>query len=268
VLGAHHGLVQLLLREREGEASSEVCRVQGTLLGAHNAENAGSLSMNRLQAIAQKSVKRLTGRYVMCHFTLLLANIDGAPALQKHKSVCHNNVTLAKALKEFESTSDVALIPGGISLYELDQRLEKFIRFHKYALMGACLHAVRAPEDLNNIRTNVLYVKLEVREDHDSQPSKFFRVVEAYPVSTQDGMRKPSPWPESLLQLRAMQDDSEKEKKQGMIGATLIDCPPLAIQTVPFGSIKDVDEIEVQEDWKQMLVHYVEEGKQFTSFGA
>lgn len=200
-------------------------------------------------------------RYASMTNTLLMR-----PPPQKHKLVCQNNVTYTKALKECDATPD--LVPGGVSLYELDQRLEKFIRFHSSALMGATLHAVRAPEDLNNLRKNVLYVKLEAREDHGGLPSNFFRVVEAYPVSTQDGMRKPSPWPESLLQLRAIQDDSEKEKKAGVVGAALVECPPLAVQTVPFGSVKDVDGVEILDDWKDKLVDYVEQGKKVTVFGA
>lgn len=200
-----------------------------------------------------------------CHYAIMTTTLT--TLVQKHKLVCHNNVTLTKALKDFEATPDL-IVPGGLSLYELDQRLEKFIKFHTPTLSGACLHAVRAPENINNVRTNVLYVKLEVREDHGGDPAKFFRVVEAYPVSAQEGMRKPSPWPESLLQLRAMQDDSEKEKKRGALGATLVECPPLAVQTVPFGSIQDVEGSEVQENWKDTLVRYVEEGKKFTVFGA
>lgn len=149
----------------------------------------------------------------------------------------------------------------------MDQRLEKWVRFHSYTLMGACLHAVRAPEDLNNVRTNVLYVKLEVREDHDGVPAKYFRVAEAYAVSVQDGMRQSSPWPESLLQLRAMQNDAEKEKKRGLVGATLVECPPLAVQTVPFGSVKNVKGITVLESWKDILISDVENGRKFTHFG-
>lgn len=133
--------------------------------------------------------------------------------------------------------------------------------------MGACLHAVRAPEDVHNVRTTVLYVKLAVREDHDNVPAKFFRVVEAYPVSVQDGMRRPSPWPESLLQLRAMQNDAEKEKKRGLVGASMIECPPLAVQTVPFGSVKDMRGMAVLPNWKDILVDDVENGKKFTHFG-
>ena len=175
------------------------------------------------------------------------------------------------ALKEHENTPqgalDRLLIPGGLSLYELDQRLEKWVRFHSYTLMGACLHAVRAPEDLNNLRSTVLYVKLGVREDHGNDPMKYFRVVEAYPVSVQDGMRRPSPWPESLLQLRVMQNDAEKEKKRGMVGATFIECPPLAVQTVPFGSVKDVHSLSIQEDWKGALISDVENGTKYKISG-
>lgn len=192
------------------------------------------------------------------------------PPRQKHKVVCVNNVTLVNALKEHASTPagslDRLLIPGGLSLYELDQRLEKWVRFHSYTLMGACIHALRVPEDVNNIRNSILYVKLEPREDHGETPAKYFRVVDAYAVLLQDAMRRPSPWPESALQLRAMQNDAEKEKKRGMVGASMIECPPLAVQTVPFGSVKNVNR-DVNENWKDILVSDVEFGKKHTHFG-
>ena len=114
--------------------------------------------------------------------------------------------------------------------------------------------------DLAHIRNNVLYVKVAPREDHGGAPGRFFRVVEAYPVPVQDGMRRPSPWPESLLQLRAMQDDCEKEKKAGMLGATLVECPPLPVQTVPFGSITNLEQLELIPDWKEELIQNVEDG--------
>lgn len=76
----------------------------------------------------------------------------------------------------------------------------------------------------------------------------------------QEGMRRPSPWPESLLQLRTIQDDSEKEKKAGMLGATMIECPPLPVQTVPFGSITNADQLEESPDWKEDLMQDVEHG--------
>lgn len=192
------------------------------------------------------------------------------PPPQKHKAACVNNVTLVNALKEHantpEGTLDRLLIPGGLSLYELDQRLEKWVQFHNYTLMGACIHALRVPEDVNNVRNSVLYVKLEPREDHGGAPAKYFRVVDAYAVSLQDAMRRPSPWPESALQLRTMQNDAEKEKKRGMVGASMIECPPLAVQTVPFGSVKDVRG-DVNENWKDILVSDVEYGKKYTGFG-
>lgn len=151
-------------------------------------------------------------------------------------------------------------------MYELDQRLEKWVRYHTYTLMGACINAIRACEDLNNLRTSVLYVKLAPREDHGGVAGKYFRVIEAYPILLQEAMRRPSPWPESLLQLRAMQDDAEKEKKRGMVGASMVECAPLAVQTVPFGSVKSVNEPLVV-NWRELLISDVDEGKKYTHYG-
>ena len=82
---------------------------------------------------------------------------------------------------------DRLILPDGVSLYELDQRLEKWVQFHTTSLMAACLHAIRLPENINNIRTHVMYVRLQAREDHGNSAGKYFRVIEAYPVIEKKG---------------------------------------------------------------------------------
>lgn len=195
---------------------------------------------------------------------MLLCDSRAVP--QNHKPYCQNNTTLTGMLKEYESTPrgllDRLLLPDGVSLYELDQRLEKWVQFHTTSLMAACLHAIRLPEDINNIRTHVMYVRLQAREDHGNSAGKYFRVVDAYPVAVAEGMRRPSPWPESLLQLRALQDESERMGR-GRTGATMIECTPLAVQTVPFGSVVGFDTKFVLPDWKETLTRDIEQGKRF-----
>ena len=179
-------------------------------------------------------------------------------------------MTLASALKEHESTPegimDRLFLPEGISRYELDQRLEKWVKFHNSTLMAACLHALRLPEDLGHTRTKLLYVKLSPRDDHGGSAGKYFRIVEAYSVDMEEAMQKPSPWPESIMQLRPMQDESERLKR-GRVTAAMVECPPLAVQGVPFGSLKSLRGLAVMPQWKEILVRDVENGKKFTRFG-
>lgn len=187
-----------------------------------------------------------------------------------HKANCKAKVELTAALKEHENTPagilDRFFLPEGISRYELDQRLEKWVKFHHPTLLAACLHGLRVPEDLDNTRKMVLYMKLSAREDHGGSAGKYFRVVEAYPVKVDEAMKKPSPWPESLTQLRAMQDESERLKR-GHQTAVMVECPPLAVQTVPFGSMKSMKALVIMPQWKEVLTRDIENGKKFTRFG-
>ncbi|PSS34031.1 hypothetical protein PHLCEN_2v1935 [Hermanssonia centrifuga] len=132
-------------------------------------------------------------------------------------------------------------------------------------LMEAHAHACRLPEDIGNIRTKVMYVKLAAREDHGGIPAKYFRVVDAYPISVVEAMWRPSPWPGSLLQLKSMQDESE-QLGRGRMGAAMIECPPLAVQTVPFGSVTEqsLRGLTIASNWKEVLMHLVEGGTRFS----
>ena len=100
--------------------------------------------------------------------------------------MCQNNMMLESVLKEHEGTLEGMLdrltLVDGVSVSELDQRLEKWVRFHNSTLMAATIQALRLPADLGRARTHLLYVALEQRgaDEHAGQPGKFFRVRDAY----------------------------------------------------------------------------------------
>lgn len=159
------------------------------------------------------------------------------------------------------------VLPDGISLYELDLRLEKWVRFHNPTLMAATLHALRLPLSMASVRTYVLHVILEPRSDHGGSAGKYFRVKRAAPVEIALARSWKEPWPSSLDALREMQEDSERLKR-GYVTAAMIECLPLAVQTIPFGSIKNLGGMGVLSNWEDILIRDVEKGKKFTHFGA
>ncbi|KAI0363863.1 hypothetical protein BV20DRAFT_975163 [Pilatotrama ljubarskyi] len=184
---------------------------------------------------------------------------------KNHKGACQNNGLLESRLREHESTPqgllDRLFLVDGVSMHELDQRLEKWVRFHSPTLMAATVHALRLPLSVSRSRTHLLYVRLAPRghAEHQGAPAKFFRVLDAEVVEWDEAERRDAPWPESLAQLRAMQDESERMGRGG-VAAAMVECPPLAVQTVPFGSMRELRE-RVQEDWKPFLIAQVEQGK-------
>ena len=51
------------------------------------------------------------------------------------------------------------------------------------------------------------------------------------------------------------------------MAAVALECKPLAMQIVPFGSLKDLGPLRIQQNWKQILIKDVENGKRLTRFG-
>ncbi|KAI0750189.1 hypothetical protein C8Q80DRAFT_676537 [Daedaleopsis nitida] len=187
---------------------------------------------------------------------------------KKHKPICENNSVLESRLKEHESTPggllDRLMLVDGISLYELDQRLEKWVRFHNTTLMAATIQALRLPADLSRARTHLLYVTLAPRgeAEHGGSPGKFFRVEDAVVIDVEDAMARKSPWPESIMQLRQVGAEMEGNGR-GTIAAAMIECPPLAVQTVPFGSLTELamKKTMLHGTWKSFFMSHVEQGK-------
>ena len=159
---------------------------------------------------------------------------------------------------------DRLTLVDGVSMYELDQRLEKWVRWHNPTLMAATIQALRLPADVSRARTHLLYVKLEPRgqAEHQGAPGKYFRVLDAEVIEVEDGMRRSSPWPESIMQLREMGEEMERNGR-GYVAAAMVECPPLAVQTVPFGSLTErALRREIMHDtWKHFFIRHIEEGQ-------
>ncbi|KDQ06990.1 hypothetical protein BOTBODRAFT_149392 [Botryobasidium botryosum FD-172 SS1] len=184
-----------------------------------------------------------------------------------HKPTCQNNSTLGSLLKEHERTPLGVLqrlgLPDGISMYELDQRLEKWIKLHRTTLMTTCIHALRLPEDLSRARSHVLYLKLRAcaNDEHEGSARKYFAVEDAYPVAVAEAQSWKDPWPESLQQLQALRN-SDQARSSGEVAAVMVECSPLAVQTVPFGSIKGLH-FAVVSEWKEVLIAHIRAGRHF-----
>lgn len=180
---------------------------------------------------------------------------------QAHKQICRTKSEFAESIAAFSQSPlgmfSQRLLPDGISMQELDQRLEKWVKFHHQTLMAACLHALRLPDDESRARTHVMHLILLPRQDHGGHPGKWFKVVDAKALEWSEAEKKRTPWPESLAQVRDMQDDAQS-KGQGRIAAAMLDCPPLSVQTVPFGSINNqMKQVKVLPIWREVLIKVI-----------
>ncbi|TFK50097.1 hypothetical protein OE88DRAFT_1713234 [Heliocybe sulcata] len=182
---------------------------------------------------------------------------------KSHKRNCLNNELLAESLKHHSNTPlgmlESLVLPDGITRFELDKRLEKWVKFHQPLLMWAAIESLSLGKDLSRSRKQVLYIKLEARHDHHESAGKYFRAADAYPVNVEEAMTWPAPWPESLVALRELQDESERMNR-GSCAAVMVECKPLAVQTVPFGSLKNLTDTQLTKNWKEMVTAEIEPG--------
>src|ERR1700729_3124065 len=102
------------------------------------------------------------------------------------------------------------VITPGMTLTELDARLEKWIGFHNPTFMGACIHALSLPRDITRSRTHVLHLTVAPRTDHGGSAAKYFRVRDAEPIAIAQAMTYDAPWPESLNDLESLREENEK----------------------------------------------------------
>ena len=157
---------------------------------------------------------------------------------------------------------DRLVIPDGMSRYELDQRLEKWVKFHNPMLMWATIHALGIPSSLSNADTMVLYLKIKptTQSYHRGSVAKGFQLVEAYSLPIEEAKKYPSPWPESVEQFELLRAQCAS-RGQGKAAACMIECPPLAVQTVPFSGLRDLGIPRPIPTWRETLEEHFDQGK-------
>ncbi|KDR79804.1 hypothetical protein GALMADRAFT_241889 [Galerina marginata CBS 339.88] len=187
---------------------------------------------------------------------------------KSHKTSCNNNMGHVEELVKADADGFLqGLLPRGLTLLELDQKLEKWVKFHSNLLMAATIHALSLPKDIKRARTHLLRVKVVYRPDNNSVSAKAFRVYDASLITVEEGRALGGVWPESIDQLQQMREESEGLKR-GTVAAVALECVPLAMQTVPFGSLRDLSPLRIQHRWKEILIKNVEAGKKYTRFEA
>ncbi|KAH7929998.1 hypothetical protein BV22DRAFT_1079996 [Leucogyrophana mollusca] len=183
-----------------------------------------------------------------------------------HKEQCNKTVEHAEALKSVFNPMNLIPLPDGLTLSQLDQRLEKWIKFHSPTLMGATIHALGLPRDLSRASTHVVRTQLAIRTDHGGSPAKFFRIREVEAIPIEEAKKLRDPWRESLEDFQKMREESEAMGR-GTVAAMGVVCPPLGVQMVPFGSLTDLSLLPKVPQWKEVLIKDVENGKKYGRFG-
>ncbi|KAJ6563006.1 hypothetical protein DFH09DRAFT_1159138, partial [Mycena vulgaris] len=141
------------------------------------------------------------------------------------------------------------------SLAQEDIRLEKWIKYHNSTLMAATIHALALPRDLTRSRTHVVCLVVQPREDNDLPASKFFRVVEAEAIGI------------SLRQTAMYHPCGKRGEEAGNGGSNGNRMSTSGVQSVPFGSLRDLSVLRILPNWKEIMTRDVESGKKFTKFG-
>ncbi|KAH7913088.1 hypothetical protein BJ138DRAFT_1003056 [Hygrophoropsis aurantiaca] len=122
------------------------------------------------------------------------------------------------------------------------------------------------PRDLKRTSTHVVRTRLDIRTDHGGSPAKYFRVRQCEAIPIAEAKKLVDPWRESLEDLEKLRKESESMGR-GTVAAMAIECPPLGVQMVPFGSMKSLSSLPKIPHWKDVLFKDVENGKKFGRFG-
>ena len=95
--------------------------------------------------------------------------------------------------------------------------------------------------------------------------SKFFRVNDAFLIDMEEAKKMGPVWTASIEHVDTLRKEGETARR-GSVAAVALECEPLAMQIVPFGSLKDLGPLKIQQNWKQILIKDVENGKRLTRF--
>jgi splicing suppressor protein 51 len=131
--------------------------------------------------------------------------------------------------------------------------------------MAATIHALSLPRDIKRAKMFLLRVKVSYRPDHGGSPSKFFRVNDAFLIDIEEAKKLGSVWTQSIEHVDAMRVEGEALRR-GSVAAVALECAPLAMQIVPFGSLRDLGPLKIQQNWKEILIREVENGKKLMRF--
>jgi len=164
-----------------------------------------------------------------------------------HKPLCRRNAEHAASLRDPANIFNGIPLPEGLTLPELDKRLEKWIKYHTPTIMSASYHALSLPTDINRAGKYLLHIIVEPRTDHGGSPAKYFRVRTARVPSVTEAIGYGPPSPESIQMLKERREESEKAGT-GTETAAGIECPPLTVQMIPFGSITDMSRMKVLDN--------------------
>jgi mitochondrial splicing suppressor protein 51 len=173
-----------------------------------------------------------------------------SPPIQQHKELCNQHVEHAECLRSEDNPFNMVPLPEGLTLSDLDQRLEKWVKFHNPTLMAAAVQLF-----------------IEPRFDHGGSAGKYFRIRTANVLAISEAMNKDAPWPESIRQTAKMRDENERLNR-GTVAAVYLDSHMLGVQVVPFRlRSSQLSELRVLDNWMDHLIRDVENGKKFTQFG-
>lgn len=148
-----------------------------------------------------------------------------------------------------------------MSWRELDSHLEKWVKHHSPTLMLSTIHALKLPLEFPRARTHILRLSVSFNTEHGGNVGKYFKLDEVEVKELDEARMLDSAWNVSVDQLRRMREDSERQRR-GTVIAAAIECKPLAVQVVPFGSIKEpaMKNMKWVEGWEENLRRCIETG--------
>lgn len=165
----------------------------------------------------------------------------------------------------YAESGESSEVPGGLTAFEFDHRLEKWIKFHKDNLMAASLDAPELPRDVTNAQKFAFHIVVQYRPEpeHNNKAAKYFRITTAEVLPMSAAKARGPGWRAGLADFEKLREDRERQN-QGTVSVTCVTCDPLNVQSIPFGSIgSNMEGVRINKDWKVKLLRDVEAGRKF-----
>ncbi|PPR05064.1 hypothetical protein CVT26_012654 [Gymnopilus dilepis] len=194
-----------------------------------------------------------------CSKTCQKAHWENHRDICEHNRAHYNDVTLA---------NDAGMkVADDISLCDMDTLLSKWVKHHAFTLLGAVIHGLDLPRDIKRSHSHIIRMRLALKPKVvKSWPEVAFNITIVHALEQSKARTMGYIWEESLDKLAKMRIDNEKAGR-GTVAAIFMECEPLGLHVLPFGSLKDLEGIQsLGSIWQDILLDAVDRGNRTKRF--
>ncbi|KAJ3557671.1 hypothetical protein NP233_g11682 [Leucocoprinus birnbaumii] len=155
--------------------------------------------------------------------------------------------------------------PSGLTWVQFHDIVQKWLIFHNTTFLVATAQSLRLPQEFNRLKTHILFIRTEWRDDNEGKVGKYFRLVDAKVMTIREA------WIDPFLRLNVeafldtqRENDALDPLKGSTIGFFFQNLPLGQTQLQPFTSVqKSMISLMPMIDWESILRDRLERGIKF-----